>query len=166
MNLTNEDFLSNEDFQKACTDPMYCLKKVDELYTQNREPLVSEKYWINTNVNLINEMGPEKWLRLLLDNLKGNYIKEDLTPDPSFNAAKEKLFTSDFLNHEMEVGNIFKTISGGIHLIALRNFKKVDDDKKHDHREKITQCLNKEGFTYVSPIIGYRKRHGKLKLIN
>ena len=37
------------------------------------EPLISEDDWIMANVRLIEELGPEPYLRNLLSVLKGNY---------------------------------------------------------------------------------------------
>jgi len=39
----------------------------------SHEPLISEEDWVKANVSLIQELGPETYLRNLLSILKGNY---------------------------------------------------------------------------------------------
>jgi hypothetical protein len=63
--------MTPQEFKLMISNPFYCLDKISELYVQEHEPLISEKQWIEANVNLIKEMGPKKWLQLLLTNLKG-----------------------------------------------------------------------------------------------
>ena len=45
---------------------------IDGGLTLPHEPMISEDDWIRANVNLINELGPEPYLRNLLSILKGN----------------------------------------------------------------------------------------------
>jgi hypothetical protein len=60
--------------RKMLSNPFYCVKKVDDIFVETHETLVSEKDWIKSNAILIKEMGEENWLKLLLENLKGNYV--------------------------------------------------------------------------------------------
>lgn len=53
-------------------NPFYAIT-IDETLTFPHEPIISEDDWIKANVNLINELGPERYLRNLLSILKGNY---------------------------------------------------------------------------------------------
>jgi len=39
------------------------------------QPIISEAEWIKANVRLIREIGTSRWLTLLLENLRGNYVK-------------------------------------------------------------------------------------------
>jgi hypothetical protein len=50
-----------DDVRKLLMNPMYCLSE---------PPVVSEAQWIQAGVRLIGEIGPEKYLRALLDILK------------------------------------------------------------------------------------------------
>lgn len=68
------DNLSRKDLQQICSNPFYCLPQIAEIFVQQHEPLITEENWISANVKLIEEIGSEKWLALLLDNLKGNYV--------------------------------------------------------------------------------------------
>jgi hypothetical protein len=52
-----------DDVQKMLMNPMYCLSE---------PPVVSEAPWIRAGVRLIGEMGPENYLRALLDILKAH----------------------------------------------------------------------------------------------
>ena len=44
-------------------------------FAQDHDTLVSEEQWVKASANLIREIGAEKFLRLLLENLKGNYCQ-------------------------------------------------------------------------------------------
>jgi len=50
-----------DDVQKVLTNPMYCLSD---------PPIISEGQWIAANAQMIRELGPEDYLRKLLDTLK------------------------------------------------------------------------------------------------
>lgn len=65
--------MTTHDLQKIIANPFYCLEKVDDAFQFKHTPLVTEWEWIKASSNLIDEIGAEKFLELLLDNLKGNY---------------------------------------------------------------------------------------------
>jgi hypothetical protein len=67
--------LSPEELRKIFANPFYCLRQVEENFTVDHEPLVSEEQWIKAGVQVIKESGAEVFLRDLLENLKGNYVK-------------------------------------------------------------------------------------------
>lgn len=67
----------NQSLQRILSNPFYCLESVCPIYAQEHEPLISEKEWIGANVQLIKEIGSEKFLIHLLENLKGNYVTSD-----------------------------------------------------------------------------------------
>jgi len=67
--------MTPKDLQKIVANPFYCLEKVDDVFQMKHQPLVTEWEWIKASSNLIEEIGAEKFLGLLLDNLKGNYVK-------------------------------------------------------------------------------------------
>ena len=50
-----------EEVRKVLGNPMYCL---------STPPVISEGQWIEANARLIREMGPEAYLRQLLDTIK------------------------------------------------------------------------------------------------
>jgi hypothetical protein len=53
-------------------NPFYAIT-IDETLSLPHEPMISEDDWVKANVNLINELGAEAYLRNLLSVLKGNY---------------------------------------------------------------------------------------------
>lgn len=53
-----------QDVERILANPYYCLPGAD------REPIIPEREWIKANVQLIQEIGAEKWLKRLLDNLR------------------------------------------------------------------------------------------------
>jgi hypothetical protein len=69
------EHISAEQLKMIFTNPFYCLHKIDPVFCKEHDPLVSEEEWIKVNTQLISEIGAEKWLSLLLENLKGNYVK-------------------------------------------------------------------------------------------
>ena len=54
-------------------NPFYAIT-IDETLTLPHEPMISEDDWIKANVNLINELGPEPYLRDLLSVLREHLI--------------------------------------------------------------------------------------------
>ena len=58
--MPNYDWTS-EDVRKVLANPMYCL---------STPPVISEGQWIEANARLIRELGPEAYLRQLLDTMK------------------------------------------------------------------------------------------------
>lgn len=67
--------MTEKQVNKMLANPFYCLEKVDPIFTEKHEPLVSEQEWISAGATLIKENGAEKFLKDLLDNLKGNYVR-------------------------------------------------------------------------------------------
>jgi hypothetical protein len=67
--------MTPKDLQKMFANPFYCLEKVDDVFQMKHKPLITEREWIKTGAIVIEEIGAEKFLQLLLDNLKGNYVK-------------------------------------------------------------------------------------------
>ena len=60
--------LSPDDVTRMLINPFYAIQ-IDRTFAMPHKPLVSEQDWIAANVRLIDEMGPEKWLRVLLATL-------------------------------------------------------------------------------------------------
>lgn len=55
-------------------NPFYAIE-IDPALAEPHEPLVSEDQWIEANVKMIGDLGPEPYLRNLLSVLKGNFPK-------------------------------------------------------------------------------------------
>jgi hypothetical protein len=60
------------DVASMVANPFYAIN-IDEGLALPHEPLISEDDWVKANVGLIEELGPEAYLRNLLSILKGNY---------------------------------------------------------------------------------------------
>jgi hypothetical protein len=60
------------DVASMVANPFYAIN-IDEGLALPHEPLISEEDWVRANVGLIEELGPEAYLRNLLSILKGNY---------------------------------------------------------------------------------------------
>ena len=54
---------TSEDLQKTLVNPYYCLSE---------PPVISEAQWIKASAQIIAEVGPENFLRALLDVLKAH----------------------------------------------------------------------------------------------
>lgn len=64
--------LTPGDVAAMTANPFYAIT-IDEGLALPHEPMISEDEWIKANVALLNELGPEPYLRTLLTVLKGNY---------------------------------------------------------------------------------------------
>ncbi len=60
------------DVASMVANPFYAIT-IDEGLALPHEPLISGDDWVRANVGLIEELGPEAYLRNLLSVLKGNY---------------------------------------------------------------------------------------------
>ena len=65
MNAWQED-----DLEDIILNPFYAVN-LDPMFAQRHVPLVSEQMWIDANARMLKELGPEAYLRRLLDVLKG-----------------------------------------------------------------------------------------------
>ncbi len=59
------------DVASMVANPFYAIT-IDEGLALPHEPLISEDDWVGANVGLIEELGPEAYLRNLLSIFKGN----------------------------------------------------------------------------------------------
>ena len=59
------------DVAALLSNPFYAIQ-IDPMLAEPHEPLVDEETWIQANVQSIEELGPEVYLRNLLSVLKGN----------------------------------------------------------------------------------------------
>ena len=60
------------DVASMVANPFYAIN-IDKGLALLHEPFISEDDWIRANVKLVEELGPEAYLRNLLSVLKGNY---------------------------------------------------------------------------------------------
>jgi hypothetical protein len=65
---------TDEEISKIVANPFYCLSSVDPIFAQHHDTLISEEMWVEAAAAAIKEVGAEKFLQLLLENLKGNYV--------------------------------------------------------------------------------------------
>jgi len=70
--MADDHSWTSGDITGMIANPFYAIT-IDEGLTLPHEPMISEDDWIEANVNLINELGPEPYLRNLLSVLKGNH---------------------------------------------------------------------------------------------
>jgi len=75
MNI-EEAFLSGKaegDAMRILTNPFYAIN-ISPMMAEPHEVLIKEDQFIQAGVRLIDEMGAEKYLENLLENLKGNFV--------------------------------------------------------------------------------------------
>ena len=63
--------MSTEDIRKMVCNPVYCLGRVAPWIAQPPGPLVPVEEWVAAGAKLIEEIGAEAYLRLLIQNLRG-----------------------------------------------------------------------------------------------
>src|ERR1035438_7185182 len=63
--------MSTEDITKMVCNPVYCLDRVAPWITEPPGPLVPVEEWVAAGAKLIEEIGAEAYLRLLIQNLRG-----------------------------------------------------------------------------------------------
>jgi hypothetical protein len=63
--------MSIEDIRKMVCNPVYCLDQVAPWIAEPPGPLVPVEEWVAAGAKLIEEIGAEAYLRLLIQNLRG-----------------------------------------------------------------------------------------------
>ena len=63
--------LSAADVRKVLCNPVYCLGRVAPWISDPPPPIISEEQWIAAGAKMIEELGADDYLRLLIANLKG-----------------------------------------------------------------------------------------------
>ena len=63
--------LSTEDIRKMVSNPFYCLDRVAPWIAEPPGPVIPIEQWVAANAKLIEEIGAESYLRLLIQNLRG-----------------------------------------------------------------------------------------------
>lgn len=65
--------LTERELNKILSNPFYCIR-IHEMLCEYHEPIVSEGQFIKVGEKLIKELGAKEYLKLLLENLKGNWV--------------------------------------------------------------------------------------------
>jgi hypothetical protein len=63
--------MSTEDIRKMVCNPIYCLDRVAPWIAEPPEPVVPVEQWVAASAKLIEEIGAEAYLCLLIENLRG-----------------------------------------------------------------------------------------------
>ena len=63
--------MSTEDIRKMVCNPVYCLDRVAPWIAEPPGPVVPVEHWVAAGAKLIEEIGAEAYLRLLIQNLRG-----------------------------------------------------------------------------------------------
>jgi len=63
--------ISVEDVRKMLSNPVYCLDQVARWLAEPPGPLIPIEQWVAAGAKLIEEIGAEVYLRLLIQNLRG-----------------------------------------------------------------------------------------------
>ena len=58
-------------YQKDGEQPVYCLDRVSPWIAEPPGPVIPIEQWVAASAKLIEEIGAESYLRLLIQNLKG-----------------------------------------------------------------------------------------------
>lgn len=66
--------LEEKDIKKIFTNPFYCLPKISKVFLYKHEQIITEEQFIKVGEKLIKEIGARRYIKLLLENLKGNYV--------------------------------------------------------------------------------------------
>ena len=68
--------LSEEDVRRIIANPFYCVE-IDASMSLSHPTMISEKMFIEAGVKIIAEDGDggKKYLKSLLENLKGNFVR-------------------------------------------------------------------------------------------
>ena len=63
--------LSEDDITAMLINPVYAVS-IDQNLVGSHQPIIPRERWIEANQRLIDEIGPEEWLRRLLAVLEGD----------------------------------------------------------------------------------------------
>jgi hypothetical protein len=63
--------MSTEDIRNMACNPVYCLDRVAPWIAEPPGPMISVEEWVAAGAKLIEEIGAESYLRLLIENLRG-----------------------------------------------------------------------------------------------
>lgn len=74
--MESEENWTPGDVVGIMSNPFYAIE-IDPVLASSHQPMISEDEWVAANVRLIEDLGPEPYLRNLLSILKGNYPTAD-----------------------------------------------------------------------------------------
>jgi len=63
--------MPTEDIRKMVCNPVYCLDRVAPWIAEPPGPMISVEEWVAAGAKLIEEIGAESYLRLLIENIRG-----------------------------------------------------------------------------------------------
>jgi len=63
--------ISAQDIRKMVSNPVYCLDRVAPWIAEAAGPIIPVEQWVAAGAKLIEEIGAEAYLRLLIQNLRG-----------------------------------------------------------------------------------------------
>jgi len=63
--------ISAQDIRKMVSNPVYCLDRVAPWIAEAAGPIIPVEQWVTAGAKLIEEIGAEAYLRLLIQNLRG-----------------------------------------------------------------------------------------------
>jgi len=66
--------LTKNEIRKLLANPFYAIT-IDKTFSIRHEPTITEEMWIKSQIVMIEDLGAEKYFKILLDVLKGGYVK-------------------------------------------------------------------------------------------
>jgi hypothetical protein len=79
MKHKNQPKVTENDVIATVANPIYAITIHPDLFGEVTQPLVAKDRWVQANARLIEQMGPEQYLRRLLAVLEGDFPRN---PDP------------------------------------------------------------------------------------
>jgi hypothetical protein len=67
--------MDEDQLKQQLINPYYAIN-FDPDFATAHAPIVSEAQWVKANIRLIDELGPEEWLKRMLTALKGDYPRK------------------------------------------------------------------------------------------
>ena len=132
--------LTEEEFDLIVTNPYYCLPKVHEKFFHEHEAMITEEEFIKVGEKMIAEFGIKKYLKLLLQNLKGGDPYPGMTELDVPLGYKFKEPKDEYLTPEEE-GKLREFVSN------LSHDPEWKERIKTSTAEELTQILRDIGFT-------------------
>jgi hypothetical protein len=84
---------TQDNLQRIIINPFYAITVAQSL-TEEHDPAMSEAEWVQANASLMREMGSERWLRHLLDELEGRVAAPEQPINPSEAVNIDPLFAA------------------------------------------------------------------------
>jgi hypothetical protein len=84
---------TQDNLQRIIINPFYAITVAQSL-TEEHDPAMSEAEWVQADASLMREMGSERWLRHLLDELEGRVAAPEQPINPSEAVNIDPLFAA------------------------------------------------------------------------